>query len=254
MTPLLIPCRRIFSALAPRRLMCTVQPTVRPVSLLLYSYVEDAIERRKPYRAEHIELAQAAESKGDLLMAGALADPVDGGVLMFVDRPAAEAFVHADPYVAGGIVTDWTVREWTVVCGAMAHQLTPLAPMGSYIAGYDWQYLPAGADIPPGLEIRMPLDGGRPAARIPQRWQMQVWLEESGIYHRQDVTRATTAKTVREQIAREAGMPADKVVLQLDGAEISDEQTVEELRLFLRQNDLVVELRNVDARNGQSSK
>jgi uncharacterized protein YciI len=88
--------------------------------LLLYDYVEDAVERRAPYREEHIKLAREAHERGELMMAGAFADPVDGAAFVFrADDPSvAESFVRRDPYVAHGIVTGWRVRPWTVAIGA----------------------------------------------------------------------------------------------------------------------------------------
>ena len=85
--------------------------------LLLYDYVENAVERRAPYRPEHIRLATEAHQRGELVMAGAFADPVDGAAFVFQgdDSSAAEAFVAQDPYVANGIVTGWRIRPWTVV-------------------------------------------------------------------------------------------------------------------------------------------
>jgi uncharacterized protein YciI len=85
--------------------------------LLLYDVVDDYVERRTPFRAEHLAGAQAAYDAGVLVMAGALADPPDGAVLVFRTRDAAEAFAAADPYVREGIVTTWKVRAWTVVVG-----------------------------------------------------------------------------------------------------------------------------------------
>jgi uncharacterized protein YciI len=84
--------------------------------LLLYDYVENAVERRAPYREEHLRLAREAHERGELLMAGAFADPVDGAAFVFQgeDASAAERFVHSDPYVAGGVVTAWRIRPWTV--------------------------------------------------------------------------------------------------------------------------------------------
>jgi uncharacterized protein YciI len=85
--------------------------------LLLYDYVDNAVERRAPYREEHIRLATEAHRRGELVMAGAFADPVDGAAFVFQgeDATAAEGFVASDPYVAHGIVTGWRVRPWTVV-------------------------------------------------------------------------------------------------------------------------------------------
>ena len=89
--------------------------------LLFYDYVEDAVERRAPFRAEHLRLAQEALGRGELLMGGAFAEPVDGAVLLFrADDPSAvEAFVRRDPYVTSGVVTRWRIRPWTVVVGAL---------------------------------------------------------------------------------------------------------------------------------------
>lgn len=87
--------------------------------LLLYDVVDDYVERRTAYRDEHLALARAAHRRGELLLGGALAEPVDGAVLLFTgDSPAvAERFAVADPYVRHGLVTRWRVRPWTTVVG-----------------------------------------------------------------------------------------------------------------------------------------
>jgi uncharacterized protein len=91
-----------------------------PYFLLMYDVVDDYLERRVAHRAEHLALAQAAVARGELRLAGALADPADGAVLVFQapDRSVAERFAREDPYVRHGIVHTWTVRDWTVVVGA----------------------------------------------------------------------------------------------------------------------------------------
>jgi uncharacterized protein YciI len=90
--------------------------------LLFYEVVPDYEERRMPLRAAHLAHARAACARGELLLGGALADPVDGAVLLFQgDSPAAaEAFAVADPYVTNGLVTQWRVRAWTTVVGDWA--------------------------------------------------------------------------------------------------------------------------------------
>jgi uncharacterized protein YciI len=87
--------------------------------LLFYDVVPDYVERRAPFRAEHVALARAAHARGELVLGGALAEPVDGAVLLFKgDSPAAaEAFAAADPYVRNGLVTRWRVRAWATVVG-----------------------------------------------------------------------------------------------------------------------------------------
>jgi uncharacterized protein len=88
--------------------------------LLFYDYAENAVERRAPFRDEHLRLAREALERGELLLGGAFAEPVDGAVLLFrADDPSVvEAFVRRDPYVRGGVVTRWRIRPWTVVIGA----------------------------------------------------------------------------------------------------------------------------------------
>jgi len=49
---------------------------------------------------------------------GALADPVDMGILVFTDKAVAEAFAAKDAYVKAGLVREWKVRQWTVVAGS----------------------------------------------------------------------------------------------------------------------------------------
>lgn len=87
--------------------------------LLRYDVTDDYVERRVPYRADHLAHARAAHDRGELLLAGALADPADGAVLVFrTDSPEpVKAFARNDPYVLEGVVTSWTVRRWTVVVG-----------------------------------------------------------------------------------------------------------------------------------------
>lgn len=90
--------------------------------LLFYDYVENAVARRAPFREEHLGLARQAVARGELLLGGAFAEPVDGAALLFsADGPSVvEAFVRSDPYVSNGVVTRWRVRPWTVVVGALA--------------------------------------------------------------------------------------------------------------------------------------
>jgi len=97
--------------------------------LLLYDYVPDIVERRGPHRAAHLAHARAAVDRGDLVLGGALANPVDGAVLLFTsDSPAmVEAFAQIDPYVLNGLVSRWRVREWTTVVGADAQVTLPPA-------------------------------------------------------------------------------------------------------------------------------
>ncbi len=90
--------------------------------LLFYEAGADYAERRKPFRSAHLQHARAAAERGELVLGGALADPVDGAVILFRgDSPAAvEQFAKSDPYVVNGVVKRWYIREWTTVVGADA--------------------------------------------------------------------------------------------------------------------------------------
>jgi uncharacterized protein YciI len=96
--------------------------------LLMYDLSPDYLTRRAEFRDEHLALAWQSHGRGELLLGGALADPVDGAMLLFCgDSPeAAERFAEADPYVHQGLVTRWRVRPWITVVGAEA--ATPVHP------------------------------------------------------------------------------------------------------------------------------
>ena len=85
--------------------------------LLFYDVVDDYVERRGPFRAEHLSLIEKAHGRGELVMAGALADPPDGAVLVCRDAQSAESFAKSDPYVRNGLIKEWRVRAWNTVVG-----------------------------------------------------------------------------------------------------------------------------------------
>ncbi len=87
--------------------------------LLIYEVVEDYVAKRAAFRAEHLQLAQAASMRGDLLLGGALAEPVDKALLLFRSQEAAEAFANSDPYIQNGLVLKWSVRQWNTVAGSL---------------------------------------------------------------------------------------------------------------------------------------
>lgn len=90
--------------------------------LLTYEAGDNYVERRAPLRAQHLAVAEAAAGRGELVSAGALADPIDGSLLIFKAASAdvAKRFAESDPYVVNGLIRSWRVREWTPVIGAFA--------------------------------------------------------------------------------------------------------------------------------------
>jgi uncharacterized protein YciI len=87
--------------------------------ILFYDVVENFLKKRQPYREAHFNHIKPYVDRGDVRLAGALADPADGAVLVFNvdDRKAIEEFAVNDPYVINGVVAKWHVREWSVVLG-----------------------------------------------------------------------------------------------------------------------------------------
>jgi uncharacterized protein YciI len=87
--------------------------------VLIYYVVEGFVSRRTPFREQHLRLVEEANRRGELVLAGALGDPVDRALLVFrtLDRSIAEDFARNDPYVINGLVTRWEVSPWAVVIG-----------------------------------------------------------------------------------------------------------------------------------------
>jgi uncharacterized protein len=98
--------------------------------LLFYDFVTDYVPRRAEYRSAHLAKAWESHARGELILGGAYADPVDGAVLLFrcESRAVPERFAASDPYVRAGLVTRWHVRQWTTVAGEGA--TTPVFPEG----------------------------------------------------------------------------------------------------------------------------
>ncbi|HYB96771.1 MAG TPA: YciI-like protein [Vicinamibacterales bacterium] len=89
-----------------------------PYFALMYDVVEDFVNKRTPFRPAHLAEVRESHGRGELVMAGALAEPA-GALLVFraADRSTAENFAKNDPYVKEGLVRGWQVRPWTVVVG-----------------------------------------------------------------------------------------------------------------------------------------
>ena len=87
--------------------------------ILFYDVTNDYVEKRGQFRELHLKYARAAYDRGELVLGGALADPVDGAVLIFRGNSAelVEQFAKNDPYVLNGLVRQWRVRKWNTVIG-----------------------------------------------------------------------------------------------------------------------------------------
>lgn len=87
--------------------------------LLIYELAPDYLARRAEFRDAHLQLAWASQQRGELVLAGALADPADRAVLVFqCDSPEpVRMFAAHDPYVLHGLVRSFRVRQWDTVVG-----------------------------------------------------------------------------------------------------------------------------------------
>lgn len=94
--------------------------------LLTYTLSPDYLERRPEFRGAHLAAAWAAADAGDLLLGGAVGDPVESALLLFTSAEAAARFAETDPYVIAGLVTAWRVLPWATVVGQDA--ANPIRP------------------------------------------------------------------------------------------------------------------------------
>jgi len=99
--------------------------------LLIYELEDDYLARRGEFRGVHLKLAWEASARGELVMGGALADPVDRALLLFKGESAkvAEDFARVDPYVLNGLIKSWSVRPWNTVVGE--HSANPVNRPGA---------------------------------------------------------------------------------------------------------------------------
>jgi uncharacterized protein YciI len=92
--------------------------------LLIYDAAPDYVTRRAEHRAEHLRLAWLAAERGEIVLAGAYGEPIEGAMLLFEGESPepAERFAEADPYVRNGLVRAWRVVPWHTVVGHEATQ------------------------------------------------------------------------------------------------------------------------------------
>jgi uncharacterized protein YciI len=96
--------------------------------VLMYELADDYMQRRKEDGDEHLRLLWESYDRGELVLGGALIEPVDGGLYVFKGDSAAvaEEFARRDSYVRRGFVKSWKVRPWMTVAGDLAAR--PMRP------------------------------------------------------------------------------------------------------------------------------
>ena len=86
--------------------------------VMSYRSVPDFRALAAEHGPAHVARLHEFHDRGVLLMAGPLAEPLNGDALgVFVSREAAEEFIAGDPFVLHGVVAEWTVRPWIEALG-----------------------------------------------------------------------------------------------------------------------------------------
>jgi len=119
---------------------------------LFYEVVDDFVARRAPFRQEHLRLANEARERGELLLAGALAEPADRALIVFHvdDKTKVASFVSKDPYVQNGLVKKWEVRPWNAVVGNEPRSSASALAAGTILR--HWSARTTEAQLPKYLE------------------------------------------------------------------------------------------------------
>src|SRR5260370_305691 len=101
---------------------------------LFYEVVDNFIDRRVPFRQEHLRLANEARQRGEIVFAGALAEPSDRALIVFHvdDKSRVEAFARKYPYVINGLAQKWEVRPSNAV---VCHQPPTSSPSPALATG-----------------------------------------------------------------------------------------------------------------------
>lgn len=82
-------------------------------------FVENAAEKRAPFREAHLAHLRELHEKGVLILGGALQNPLDQGLLIIRAESESdiEQILANDAYAKNGVWTKIVIREWNVVVG-----------------------------------------------------------------------------------------------------------------------------------------
>jgi uncharacterized protein YciI len=84
--------------------------------VLLYESADDVLSKAPTHYPAHRARLDEFHARGQLLGVGTFGNPQDeGSMAIFASREAAEEFARDDPFVLGGVVRSWQVREWQEV-------------------------------------------------------------------------------------------------------------------------------------------
>jgi uncharacterized protein len=84
--------------------------------VLFYTSADDVLTKAPAHFPAHRARLDEFHARGTLLAVGTFGNPQDeGSMAIFTTREAAEEFARDDPFVLGGVVRTWEVREWNEV-------------------------------------------------------------------------------------------------------------------------------------------
>lgn len=94
----------------------------RKCLILQTNYAPNTLEKRVPFREQHLQAGQTQVDAGKLILAGPYGDPVEGGMFVWKDSTEQvlqeiEAYVKADAYFINGFITSWSIKPYTVLVG-----------------------------------------------------------------------------------------------------------------------------------------
>ena len=96
--------------------MATITPKLY---VLQYEFVENALEKRAPFREAHLVIFRKQVESGNVIIGGAVEHPPTGSITIFRNLKAdeIEQVVQQDPYVINGIVKNYTIKPYIAVAG-----------------------------------------------------------------------------------------------------------------------------------------
>ncbi len=81
--------------------------------ILLGSYCENALEKRTPYRQDHLDGLAKQKKQGILITLGPTKDNTKVfGIYEAETGEIVRQLVESDPYWQNGIWTDYEIKEW----------------------------------------------------------------------------------------------------------------------------------------------
>ncbi len=84
-----------------------------PKFIMWGSYCENALEKRSPYRQDHLDGLASQKQKGILITLGPTKDNTKVfGIYEAASEREIKELVEADPYWKNGIWTEYEIKEW----------------------------------------------------------------------------------------------------------------------------------------------